>query len=177
MKENIEHNNELARELVYCGIGQHESVLHFGACDKDLFLLETIDEFGLDIQYTAVDTKEEIETFFSDFQPMEKTHEWISVNESMQEYIDNIEGERYTWTLITGVFDKPLYSERQYQFIDTVIRECLKFSDGVMFTIKDQATPTYKYSMLYLFQHFNGHTNKFNVKKLLNGQYIFCLTN
>jgi hypothetical protein len=177
MKKNNEHDNELAKELIYCGIGQHESVLHFGACDSDLFLLETIDEFGLDIQYTAVDTKEEIETLFSDFQPMEKTHQWITVNESMQEYIDNIGDERYNWTLITGVFDKPLYSERQYQFIDTVIRECLNFSDNVIFTIKEQTTSVFKYSMLYLFQHFNTHSKKFTVKRLTEGKYIFCFTN
>jgi hypothetical protein len=99
---------------------------------------------------------------------MEKTHQWITVNESMQEYIDNIGDERYNWTLITGVFDKPLYSERQYQFIDTVIRECLNFSDNVIFTIKEQTTSVFKYSMLYLFQHF---------KRLTEGKYIFCFTN
>jgi hypothetical protein len=139
--------------------------------------LETLDQYELDIQYTAIDTKEEIETLFTRFEPIARTLPWITVNETMQEYIDNIDGERYNWTLITGVFDKPIYSERQYQFIDTVIRSCLEFSDNVVFTLNQQATPVYKYSMVYLFQHFNQIKNRITIKKIEDGKYIFCIHN
>jgi hypothetical protein len=176
MIEEYQLKNILAKEIIYCGIGQYESVLHFGACDKDLFLLETLDEYGLDIQYTAVDPKEEIETIFSRFQPMERTLPWISVNESMQEHIDNITDEKYNWTILTGVFDKPIYSERQYQFIDTIIRSCMEFSDNVIFTISEHPTPVYKYSMVYLFQHFTQLYNTVTVKKIYEGRYIFSIT-
>jgi hypothetical protein len=176
MMNHYEKDNMVAKEIIYCGVGNNESVLHFGACDKDLFFLETLDEHGLDIQYTAVDVKEEINTLFTRFQPMERTHLWISVEESMQAYIDDIENERYNWTILTGVFDKPIYSERQYQFIDTVIRSCSEFSDNIIFTISEQPTPIYKYSMVYLFQHFNQLFNKVTVKKIEEGKYIFCLT-
>ena len=108
---------------------------------------------------------------------MARTLPWITVNQPMQEYIDDIEGERYTWTIITGVFDKPIYSERQYQFIDTVIRSCMEFSDNVIFTISQQATPVYKYSIVYLFQHFNQMYDKLTVKKVEDGKYIFCINN
>lgn len=177
MIEEYQTKNSLAKEILYCGIGNYESVLHFGACDTDLFFLETLDEHELDIQYTAVDVKEEIETLLSKFEPMARTQPWITVQENMQEYIDNIEGERYTWTLITGVFDKPLYSERQYQFIDSVIRNCFEFSDNVLFTINQQATPVFKYSIVYLFQHFNQAYDKVVVKKVEEGKYIFCINN
>jgi len=170
-------DDEISREILYCGIGNHESVLHFGACDTDLFFLETLDEHELDIQYTGVDVKEEINTIFTKFQPMERTHQWISVEESMQEYIDNIEDERYNWTLLTGIFDKPIYSERQYQFIDTVISSCSEFSDNIIFTISENPTPIFKYSIVYLFQHFNQLFNKVIVKKIEDGKYIFCLSN
>ena len=170
-------NTNLSREIIYCGIGNHESVLHFGACDNGLHFIKVLDEFGLDIQYTAVDTSDEIISLLSDYEPMERTHLWMTSQESMQEFIDNNEGERYEWTLITGVFDKPLYSERQYQFIDTVINSCLKFSDNVIFTISEQATPAYKYSIVYLFQHFNSLCDKVAVKKVEEGKYIFCLSN
>ncbi len=175
--KTYDKTNNVAEEIIYCGIGMNESVLHFGACDKDLFFLETLDEHGLDIQYTAVDVKEEINTLFTRFQPVERTHTWITVEESMQEFIDNVEDERYTWTLLTGIFDKPIYSERQYQFIDTVIRSCSEFSDNVLFTISEQPTPEYKYSIVYLFQHFNQLFNKVTIKKIEEGKYIFCLSN
>jgi len=175
MIEEYQLKNILAKEIIYCGIGQYESVLHFGACDKDLFLLETLDEYGLDIQYTAVDDKEEIETLFTRFEPMARSLPWITVQQSMQEFIDDVEDERYSWTILTGVFDKPLYSERQYQFIDTIIRSCMEFSDNVIFTISEHPTPVYKYSMVYLFQHFNQEYDKVTVKKIEEGKYIFCI--
>lgn len=180
MEINVEEyqlKNDVAKEIIYCGIGQYESVLHFGACEKDLFLLETLDEHELDIQYTAVDVKEEVQTLFSDFEPLQRTLPWITVNEPMQEFIDNMEIERYTWTLITGLFDKPVYSERQYQFIDTVIASCMHFSDNVIFTISEQPTPIYKYSIVYLFQHFNQLYQRVTVKKVEDGKYIFHLRN
>lgn len=170
-------NTNLSREIIYCGIGNYESVLHFGACDKGLHFIKVLDELGLDIQYTAVDADEEINQLFTNYEPSERTHVWISTQESMQEFIDNMEGERYEWTLITGIFDKPVYSERQYQFIDTVIQKCFEFSDNVIFTISEQPTPVYKYSIVYLFQHFNQLYPKVTVKKVEDGKYVFHLNN
>jgi hypothetical protein len=173
---DYEEDKNFAKDIIYCGIGQYESVLHFGACDNGLNFIKNLDELGLDIQYTAVDVKDEIQTIFSDFEPMERTLSWISVNESMQEHIDNITDEKYNWTILTGVFDKPIYSERQYQFIDTTIRSCMDFSDNVAFTISEQPTPVYKYSMVYLFQHFTQLYNTVTIKKIYEGRYIFSIT-
>jgi hypothetical protein len=83
--EQIEDNyGQLAREIIFCGIGPYESVLHFGACDNELNFIKQLDELQLDVQYTAVDSKDEVKTFFTDFEPMERTMSWISVQESMQ---------------------------------------------------------------------------------------------
>lgn len=170
---DYENDRNFAREIIYCGIGQYESVLHFGACDTDLNFIKNLDELGLDIQYTAVDVKDEVKTLFTDFEPMERTNTWISTQESMQEFIDNIEDQKYNWTIITGVFDKPLYSERQYQFIDTTIKSCLEFSDNVILTIDENTTSDFKYSMIYLFSHFTNGYNAVTVKKIDAGKYIF----
>ena len=172
-----ENDNGFAKEIIYCGIGQYESLLHFGACDENLFFLPILDEFGLDIQYTAVDVKDEVKKLFTDFEPLERTNTWISHQESMQEFIDNMEDERYTWTLLTGVFNKPLYSERQYQFIDTVIKKCLEFSDNVIFTINENADDSFKYSMIYLYSHFTNAFESVTVKKIGAGKYIFHIKN
>jgi hypothetical protein len=175
--EQIEDNyGQLAREIIFCGIGPYESVLHFGACDNELNFIKQLDELQLDIQYTAVDSKDEVKTFFTDFEPMERTMPWISVQESMQEHIDNIDDERYNWTLITGVFDKPIYSERQYQYIDTVIKECFNFSDNVIFTLKETFSETFQYSMLYLFSHLVAEYETVTAKKLKDDQFIFHVT-
>ena len=175
--EQIEDNyGQLAREIIFCGIGPYESVLHFGACDNELNFIKQLDELQLDIQYTAVDSKDEVKTFFTDFEPMERTMPWISVQESMQEHIDNIDDERYNWTLITGVFDKPIYSERQYQYIDTVIKECFNFSDNVLFTLKETFSETFQYSMLYLFSHLVAEYETVTAKKLKDDQFIFHVT-
>lgn len=175
--EEYQFKNGMAKEIIYSGIGQYESVLHFGACDNELYFLETLDELGLDIQYTAVDVKEEIGTLFTRFEPMERTQPWISIQESMQEHLDSITTERYNWTIITGTFDKPIYSERQYQFIDTIVRSCLDISDNVLFTLSEQPTPIYKYSVVYLFQHLTQLYSKVMVKKVEEGRYIFCINN
>lgn len=175
--EQIDDNyGKLAREIIFCGIGPYESVLHFGACDNELNFIKQLDELELDIQYTAVDAKDEVKTFFTDFEPMERTMQWISIQESMQEHIDNIEDERYNWTIITGVFDKPIYSERQYQYIDTVIKECLRFSDNVLFTLKETSSETFQYSMLYLFSHLVAEYDTITAKKLIDNQFIFHVT-
>ena len=175
--EQIEDNyGQLAREIIFCGIGPYESVLHFGACDNELNFIKQLDELQLDVQYTAVDSKDEVKTFFTDFEPMERTMPWISVQESMQEHIDNIDDERYNWTLITGVFDKPIYSERQYQYIDTVIKECFNFSDNVLFTLKETFSETFQYSMLYLFSHLVAEYETVTAKKLKDDQFIFHVT-
>jgi hypothetical protein len=173
---DYEEDKNFAKDIIYCGIGQYESVLHFGACDNGLNFIKNLDELGLDIQYTAVDVKDEIQTIFSDFEPLERTHTWISTQESMQEFIDNIDDQKYNWTIITGVFDKPLYSERQYQFIDTTIKSCLEFSDNVILTIDENSSADFKYSMIYLFSHFTNAYDIVTVKKIDAGKYIFHIT-
>lgn len=177
MEQTEENYGKLAREIIFLGIGPYESVLHFGACDNDLNFIKQLDELGLDIQYTAVDPKDEIKTLFTDIEPLEKTEPWISIQESMQEHIDNIEDERYTWTIITGVFDKPIYSERQYQYIDTVLKSCLEFTDNVIFTLKESSSETFQYSMLYLFSHLVAEFDVVTSKKLKDNQFIFHVSN
>lgn len=174
MEQTIEIN-KTADEIIYCGIGQNERVVHFGACDKGLNFINKIDEFALDIEYTAVDISDDIHTIFTNNEPLEKTHNWSYNQESIQEFIDNNDYNQYDWSIITGIFDKPLYSERQYQFIDTIIRECFKFSTNVVFSIKEFPTPVYRYSMVYLFQHFTSLYNHVCVKKISENNYIFYI--
>ena len=164
---------ETSREIIFLGIGNHESVLHFGACEEGLNFIDVLDQFELDIQYTAVDIKDEVKTLFSDFEPQHRTHTWISTQESMQEFIDNIDNQKYHWTILTGVFDKPLYSERQYQFIDTVIKSCKEFSHNVVFTLNINKSTHFEYSIIYLVSHFCGQYEKVTVKKIDNDNYIF----
>jgi hypothetical protein len=179
-EETMEENNDkkqLLDEMIYCGIGSNESVLHFGACYFDQDFMKTLDEFELDIEYTAVDVDDNVKTLFTDYQPYERTHPWTSVQESMQEFIDNITEERYNWTIISGIFDKPIYTNRQYLFIDTVVGNCLKFSDNLIITIDIKQTPTFEYNVGFLILHFISKHKKITVKKITDTTFIFCINN
>ena len=173
----MDDNYKLLEEVIFCGIGQDESLLHFGACSSGNTILKILDEFELDIEYTAVDVDSKIKTFFTDFSPDERTHPWISLQETMQNFIDTITEERYNWTLITGIFDKPKYKEKQYQFIDAVLKECLKFSDNVIFTIKVKEFEDFKYNTGFLLLHQFSKFNNVTAKKIKEDTYIFYIKN
>lgn len=177
MEENINYKKTLIDEMIYCGIGNNESVLHFGACYFDQNFMKTLDQFDLDIEYTAVDVHENIKTFFTDYEPYERTHPWVSVQESMQEFIDNITDQRYNWTIISGIFDTPIFNNRQYVFIDTIVENCLKFSDNLIITIDIKQTPTFEYNVGFLILHFISKNKKITVKKISDETFIFCINN
>jgi hypothetical protein len=172
-KNNLDYT--MLQEIIYCGIGDGESVLHFGAYAYGNDFLKILEDLELDISYTAVDTKEEINTIFSDFKPSERNNPWVSVNESMQEFIDNIDYEKYHWTIITGVFDKPIYNDKQYVFIDMVIKSCLNFSDNLVFTLDVKNTEEFEYNTGFLVLHLLSKYNKLTVKKLSEDKFIFCI--
>jgi len=175
--EETYSKKDLLDEIIYCGIGNNESVLHFGACYFDNDFMKTLDEFELDIEYTAVDVHDNVKTFFSDYQPYERTHPWVSVQESMQEFIDNITDERYNWTIISGIFDKPIYTNRQYVFIDEVVKNCLNFTDNLIITIDIKETATFQYNAGFLILHFISKYKKITVKKITETTFIFCINN
>lgn len=173
----MDKDYKILEEVIYCGIGQGESLLHFGACNSGDTILKVLDEYELDIEYTAVDVDDKIKTFFTDFEPNERTYPWVSVQETMQEFIDNVKEERYNWTLITGIFDKPKYKERQYQFIDAVLKDCMRFSDNVIFTVEIKPFEDFKYNMGFLLLHSFSKFKKVTIKKIEEDTYIFCINN
>lgn len=176
-KQNEQLNHELLEEIVYCGIGDGESVLHFGACAYENKFLNILEELELDIAYTAVDVDEKVKTIFTDFEPSHRNHPWVSVQETMQEFIDNIDYEKYHWTIITGIFDKPIYSDRQYVFIDMIIKSCLKFTDNLIFTLDVKNTKDFEYNTGFLVLHLLSKHDKLKFKKLSDDKFIFCINN
>jgi hypothetical protein len=175
--ENEELNYKLLQEIVYCGIGNSESVLHFGACTYGNDFLKILEELDLDISYTAVDVDEKIKTIFTDFNPSQRNYPWVSVEETMQEFIDNIDYEKYHWTVITGIFDKPIYADKQYVFIDMVIQSCLKFTDNLIFTLDVKNTKEFEYNTGFLVLHLLSKYTKLTVKRLAEEKFIFCINN
>ena len=171
-------NNNLTKQIIYCGIGNNESVLHFGACDKDLNFISTLNDFELDIQYTAVDIdKEKIDSLFSKQNIPKRNHQWISTHDNMQDFISNISEERYHWTVITGIFDKVVYRDAHYQFIFTTIEECKKFSDNVVFTLKKYVSPETTNNPSFTFEILSSRYNTVGLRKMKDNTYLFHITN
>ena len=95
----------------------------------------------------------------------------------MQEFIDNIDYEKYHWTVITGIFDKPIYADKQYVFIDMVIQSCLKFTDNLIFTLDVKNTKEFEYNTGFLVLHLLSKYTKLTVKRLAEEKFIFCINN
>jgi hypothetical protein len=173
-----ESNITLAKQIIYCGLGNDESVLHLGACDKDLNFISALNDFELDIQYTAVDVnKEQIDSLFSRQTIPKRSHQWISVHDNMQDFISNISEERYHWTIITGIFDKVVYRDSHYQFIFTTIEECMKFSDNVIFSLKKYVPPEITHNPSFTFEILSSRYNMVGLQKMKDNTYLFYITN
>lgn len=177
--KNFSNNDiNLSKQIVYRGIGDNESILHFGACDKELNFVSTLNDLELDVQYTAVDVnKDLIETFFSNQNIPKRNHQWISTHDNMQDFISNISEERYHWTIITGIFDKVIYRDSHYQFIFTTVEECMKFSDNVIFTLKKYVLPDITHNPAFTFEILSSRYNSVGLQKMQDNTYLFHITN
>ena len=47
--------NNLASEILYFGIGNDESILHFGACDSDVDMIRVLNDLELDVMAETKD--------------------------------------------------------------------------------------------------------------------------
>ena len=169
--------NNLASEILYFGIGNDESILHFGACDSDVDMIRVLNDLELDVQYTAVDVNEEkTNNLFHNQEIPKRNHQWISTQDSMQDFISNIDDERYHWTIITGLFDKIIYKDAHYPFIFTTLDECMKFSDNVIFSLKKYVNTDTVHNPSFIFEILVSKYGKVNLKKLENHTYLYCVT-
>jgi len=194
-KQDISFNDQIIKILDLGKVNTTDTVLHFGAgfdVDSNMeiqqhetyvptlteLLIEwfTWSEQNESPCYTGVDTNpEKIETLSNKFINQE-----FAIS-SMQEFLDNLNDlefdvKSYEWTLITGIFDKPIYGDKQYEFIQTTIETCQKFtSKGLLFTIEEKPIEDFTYSIIYLYTLLITLYDKVLIQKTSNNQYIFFI--
>ena len=144
----------LAREILSCGVGHLDSILHLGSGYSDNLVFTYLADLkaqnlvqDMAITYSAVDVDQNSLTRITDVNAkLEEPIEVNLYNQSAQLFLDENTNE-FGWTIITGLFDKNQYGEQQFQFIDKILAECLKkTTEGVIFTVDTQKEiddPTY----------------------------------
>jgi hypothetical protein len=168
----------LSEEILSIGFTTEDRVLHFGVCDNNLNFIETAEKNNVGLYYLGIDVKDEVDELSEKYKDMPP---YAFKKISMQDFIDD---ELYDYngnllfetTLITGIFDKPIYKERQYVFISMMIERCLRFSKKVIFIINNKEYIKYNYSILYVINNFLSAYNNVIIKKLDRNNYIFCVT-
>ena len=162
-------------EIVNCGILEDDSIVIFGAGHQDGKFLETLIDYNGTLGeglITAVDPdKKRVKSLSKKF----KGERINYVELSLQEYIDG-ENLNKDWSVITGIFDNNLYGEQQYDFVTSIIESSMSISNkGVIFSIKENISEEFNYSMLYFFVEFANSYDKFTIKKCGEDNYIFCI--
>ena len=162
-------------EIVNCGILEEDSVVVFGAGHSDGKFLETLLEYNGSFEkglITAIDADpKKIKNLSKKF----ANEEVLFLETSLQTHIDS-EPDNSDWIVITGVFDNDLYGESQHDYVDFVVNNSLQYvNKGVIFSIKEEISENFMYSMLYFFVSLKSNYERVTIKKVTNGNYIFCI--
>lgn len=179
-KENPNYNRkiDIPLEILKLGVTLGDKILHVGACESNLNLIEGFKKNDIDVFYLGVDVKEEIKELGEKYKDIEH---YSFIQQSVQELIDEELAEQYgakvfNYTILTGIFNKPIYQDRHYLFISTLIDRCMQFSERVIFTLDSSKYNEYNYSVLYVINNILNTYDSAIVKKIKKNNYIFCIT-
>lgn len=173
----------LAREILSCGVGTSDKVVHFGSGYKNSLIWEyltaiknqnLISEFGL--VYTAVDADAQKINDISKMNAENPTGiDLRLVNNNMQSFIDSNTDE-FDWSIITGIFNKNLYGESQFEFVDKIISSLLDVStQGLIFTFNSSKELDEKYNINQLMNYVSSVYNRYRINRINEEDYIICI--
>lgn len=177
-------NQLLAKEILSSGVGHLDSILHLGAGSLDSTVFSFLADLkannavqGMDVKYNAVDVQQEALDKIATVN--EKLAEPIYVNlhnVSAQEFLDNNSTE-YTWTIISGIFDRNEYGEQQFQFVDKILAESLKVTtEGVIFTIDSRKQgDVFYYSIEQIIAYIQSTYSRYRISRVNEYDYVFCV--
>jgi hypothetical protein len=168
----------LGLEILSFGISRGNRILHVGACDTGLNLIDEMHNLDLETFYLGIDVKDQIQELQEEYKDIPT---YAFKQKSIQDFIDEEMSQSNTanvfdYTILTGVFNKPVYGEQHYLFISTIIDRCMKFSDKVIFTLDESNFGNFSYSILYVINNTLSAYNSVIIKKLKKNNYIFCIT-
>lgn len=165
--------DNILKEMNLLGLKEHDSILHFGFCDNDLNFLDKIKNTELDVLYLGVDVSDKVEDVIIE---NETNKNYAFQQRTLQDFLDN-EYHIFQYLLITGIFDKPIYEEKQYIFISSVLEKCFNMSHNIIFTIDiEKYRKDYNFSILYVINNIINIYDKVTIKKINNTKYIFSIS-
>jgi hypothetical protein len=176
----------MSSEMLVNGVGKDHTILHFGSMCNDSMLFRYISQLykngsvpDLNIKYTSIDVNENSIEKLREID--EELFEKINNNSqsiSAQEFLDNNSNKNlsYDWTLITGIFDTPIYKSDQFKFIDSLILESMKMTKyGVIFSLNLLTEMYNDYDVNPFSAYLDSTYNRYKISKLDNNTFIVCI--
>lgn len=175
---NLDKEIDLAKEILSFGITPHDRILHVGCCDNGTNLIHELERKNIETFYLGVDVKDEINELKKKYSDVPN---YNFIQKPIQNFIDDelseyTSGDIFECAILTGLFDKPIYEDKHYLFISTLIDRCMLFSDKVIFNINSDTYSKHSYSIIYVMNVLLNSQEYVTIKKLKKNNYIFCIT-
>lgn len=172
-KEKLEAREQILNEtIVSLGISDGQSVLHFG-CHSDEGTLSHLTNVKK-IKYTGVDVNTDEDKSVST-QNLDTT----IIKNDMQTFLELSieENKNYDWVVISEMFNKDLYSDDQYSFVDSILRTCLLISNhGIIFTFNTEKTlSNEEYNIHFIIAYITSIYSRFNIIRLNEKSFVICI--
>lgn len=173
----------LAREILSSGVNISDKIVHFGAGYKNQLVwdyLSAIKQQNLvqemEVIYTAVDVDAEAIASISKKNAEEQIGiDLRLVNNTMQSFIDTNTDE-FDWSIVTGIFDKNLYGDEQFQFLDKILASILNYSkEGVIFTFDSSKEKDENYGISQIINYVSSLYNRYRINRINEENYIICI--
>lgn len=172
---NDMNNITVFDEIVNCGILEEDTIINFGGGYRDGQFLQTLLDYDGNLGEGLVTVVEPDGKRLKGISKKFKGERLTLLEKSLQDYIDDTP-EMKDWVVLTGVFNTPLYAEQQYNYVETVVRNSMALATkGVIFTLKENVSNEFRYSMMYFFVDFANTYTRFTVKKCDDDNYVFCI--
>lgn len=171
------------REILTCGINTSDKVVHFGSGYNDnsffkyLVSLKDQNLIGtISLEYTAVDVDESSNEKLNGIDTDNTLGAKIEfVNSSMQEFLDENKNY-YDWSVITGLFDRNLYGDQQFQFIDKILDSCFNVSNnGIIFTFDVSKENDDTYTVRHIISYLESKFKRYRINKVNERYYVMCI--
>lgn len=182
--EIIKFRDQLfAREILSCGVGVMDKIVHFGSGYKNSLLWDylssiktqnLVENFG--VIYTAVDADAHSINEISRTNAENATGIDVRlINNTMQSFLDTNTDE-FDWSIVTGIFDKNLYGEEQFKFIDTMITNLLNISrEGLIFTFDSSRESDESYNINLVIDYLSSIYNRYRINRINEENYVICI--
>jgi len=166
-------------EIINSGINFGQNIVEFGCVNNEAAFIKNINSYNGNIEYTGVDINENKLLLLRD-EFNDKNFQFLT--SSMQEYIDDIENSedsdkpKVDWFIISNIFDKPIYEENQYNFLDTILRNCLENSNiGVSFTFNNSKSDKDYYNIDYITAYIHASFYRYKIVRFNENEYLITV--